>query len=178
MILRDSLAELEELLAAHSGVAEQLRPAAPPDAVPLLSDRVGVEPPPSLMDLYGWHDGSAPASQHQRPLCLFPRFWQFMFLEWVESEMQFPLEWCRKIGVSGLPFAKHETGDYFVAESGDDGFIWRASYDGVTPAGPDGTMVGLVDDTCRALRGEHPEFAAVFDDTGMDWVFPGEESEV
>lgn len=175
--LTDSLTELERLLLPHPVVATQLRPPVSHGQVQDALSPLGIGVPSALLDLYGWHEGTSPKNPDQRPVCLFPKFWQFMFLEWVVNEAKFPMEWCREIGVEGIPFAKRETGDFLVMQDGPGGFVWLSSYDGVSPFGPDGTLVGLINDTCRALRGEHAEFVAVFDQTGMDWISPSEAEE-
>ncbi|MEV6287752.1 hypothetical protein [Kribbella sp. NPDC051770] len=118
--------------------------------------------------LYSWHNGIT-WQRGDRPLYLFPRFWQFLPLQRVPEEAPFARSWCREqAGVDGLPFAIDGGGAFLVAESGDEGFVWEACSDYVEPC-EEGSLADLIEVTCQALRGVHREYRAEFLERGMDW---------
>jgi hypothetical protein len=164
------------LLAEQPFAVQQLRPPASTQAIETTAARLEVEVPEIVRTMYGWRDGAVP-EPGGRELFLFPPFWQYMPLSWVEKESQGPLAWCRAIGVTGFPVARDPAGQFLVVQNGADDVLLEAAYDGVTPACPDGSLSGMVNATRQALTGKHVEFAARFSANRMEWVFPDRESD-
>lgn len=173
--LSAGLQELDRLLSAQPVAARQLRLGATASEVESIAQRMGVVPPATIRILYGWHDGTA-RTPGDWELNLFPSYWHFQSLELIEQMSSFPLDWCHRAGVEGFPFAKDPTGQWLVAQSGMEDKVLQVSSDFVTGSWPDGTMLGLVQATCQALKGQHVEFAAEFSNEKMEWVFPRQES--
>lgn len=169
------LARLDELLSEQAFAQRQLRPPAEPGAVAEVARRLGITAPATIETLYSWRDGAVPERDGEWQLFLFPRYYQFLPLARVAQEGSWPLAWCAEAGVSGFPFAKDATGRWLVAQTDSDDAVLRVSSDHVSPAPPDGTLLGLVGLTCRALAGEDVQLAAKFTDDRMAWFSPVED---
>lgn len=170
--LRRALDSLDDRLQQHPFARRRLRAPAAETDINSTCERLGVQPAPTIRTLYGWRDGSGRRSGEWQ-LFLFPPFWEFLRLERVVDEAPWPTRWCREVGVEGVPFALEATGQFLVAQSGTDDRVLRVSSDHVVPAWPDGTMLGLVTATRRALDGEDPEYSASFTDDKMSWLDEG-----
>jgi hypothetical protein len=172
--LQDRLRELDRLLEPHPHVHRMLRTPATSDSIDAVAATLGVELQESVATLYAWHDGSVTPEPGQWPLDLFPMYWQFMPLQVVLKEAEWPLAWCREQGKLGFPIAVEATGQFLVAAEGEKDALWRVSSDHLVPAWPDGTLLGLVTATVAALRGQSREYAAEFAPDRMSWIaLPG-----
>ncbi|MET9272163.1 hypothetical protein [Kribbella sp. NPDC003557] len=173
--LLDGLEAIDHFLAAQPFAVRQLHPPASMQALEATAAKLRIEIPEIVRTMYRWRDGAVP-EPGGRELFLFPPYWQYMPLSWVEKESEGPLAWCRAIGVAGFPVARDPAGQFLVVQSGSQDVLLEAAYDGVAAAWPDGTMLGMVNATRQALAGEHVEFEAVFSAHRMEWVFPDRES--